>query len=53
MHPAAAFRWSDDAAMLAFVGAHAFARIFAVTNDSPRVCYSSVNATALALSDAQ
>ncbi len=40
MHPAAAFRWNDDAAMLSFVGATAFARIFATTPDGPRVAHA-------------
>ena len=40
MHPARAFRWADDAAMLAFVGATGFARIFATTPDGPRVAHA-------------
>ena len=40
MHPAAAFRWADDAAMLAFVGATGFARIFLTTPDGPRVAHA-------------
>lgn len=40
MHPAQDFRWTDDAAMLAFVGTVGFARIFLTTPDGPRVAHA-------------
>ena len=42
MHPATAFRWVDDAAMLAFVGAVGFARLFLTTPAGPRVGHAPV-----------
>ncbi|MBC7496631.1 MAG: FMN-binding negative transcriptional regulator [Sphingomonadaceae bacterium] len=40
MHPAAAFRWTEPAAMFAFVGAVGFAPIFLTTSDGPRVAHA-------------
>ncbi len=40
MHPAAAFRWTDAAAMLAFVGEAGFARLFLTTPAGPRVAHA-------------
>lgn len=40
MHPAPSFRWDDPAAMLAFVGAVGFARLFLMTPAGPRVAHA-------------
>ncbi len=45
MHPAPAFRWTDEPAMLAFVAEHAFARVFAATPAGPRVAHAPVLVT--------
>jgi transcriptional regulator len=42
MHPNTGFRWTDQAAILAFVGETGFARIFAETEDGPRVAHVPV-----------
>ena len=42
MHPNRIFRWEDEAAMLAMVGATAFSRIFATTPAGPRVAHVPV-----------
>lgn len=42
MHPNKTFRWDDAAAMLDMVGSTAFTRIFAVTDDGPRVAHVPV-----------
>lgn len=46
MHPAKAFRWEDEAAMLAFVGSAGFARLFAQIPAGPRVAHAPVLVTA-------
>ena len=45
MHPNRSFRWEDEAAMLAMVGATAFTRIFAMTPAGPRVAHVPVLVT--------
>lgn len=40
MHPARSFRWEDEAAMRAFVGHVAFARVFLTTPAGPRVAHA-------------
>ncbi len=42
MHPNKIFRWDDAAAMLDMVGHTAFTRIFAATDDGPRVAHVPV-----------
>ena len=49
MHPDPAFRWDDRAAILAFAEAQAFAHVFAVTADGPRVAHVPVIAAGGAL----
>ncbi|HTJ65382.1 MAG TPA: FMN-binding negative transcriptional regulator [Alphaproteobacteria bacterium] len=45
MHPNAAFGWTDEAAMWAFVSERAFAHIFAQTPDGPMVAHAPVVVT--------
>lgn len=45
MHPAPAFRIATDADALAFVAAHGFAHIFAMTPRGPRVAHAPVLVT--------
>ena len=45
MHPAPAFRWTDQATMLDTVRAAPFARLFAQTPDGPRVAHVPMLAT--------
>lgn len=45
MHPNAAFRFRSDDPALAFVAAHGFAHIFAMTPDGPRVAHAPVLVT--------
>lgn len=42
MHPNPRFRWADQEAMLAMIGASAFTRVFATTPDGPRVAHVPV-----------
>ncbi len=42
MHPSRSFRWDDREAMLAFVADRAFAHLFALTPEGPRVAHVPV-----------
>lgn len=42
MHPNRAFRFADDASMLAFAGKRGFAHIFASTPDGPMVAHAPI-----------
>jgi transcriptional regulator len=42
MHPNPTFAWTDDAAMLAFVAATGWSRIFVATTTGPRVVHAPV-----------